>query len=152
MTDCMGRIAENPPFNLPPLTHIMHNSTAQYQILCVSHSSALQAPYILIPGGSSSGGNGQNGVSVPQNADGTSTVTPPASGTVRECIYPQSGISYVSEITLISCQKARCVCTHKLHVKAASLTACWTRQIRARPSQPWVWLFYFIPAPASRDL
>nr|QOL01142.1 putative extracellular protein CSOL_065 [Pseudococcomyxa simplex] len=53
-----------------------------------------EAPYILIPGGSSSGGNGQNGVSVPQNADGTSTVTPPASGTGQSPTATGYGINW----------------------------------------------------------
>ncbi len=40
----------------------------------------MQAPYIVIPGGNATT---PNTVGVPMTADGTSTVTPPASGTVR---------------------------------------------------------------------
>lgn len=55
----------------------------------------LQAPYILIPT-TTNGGNSQTSVSVPQNADGTSTVTPPASGTVRGSFQLDSNEHIVS--------------------------------------------------------
>ncbi len=46
--------------------------------------------------------------------------------------------------------KARCVCRQAACKGCQILTPCWTRQIQARPNQPWAWCSVFIPLPASR--
>ncbi|CAL8467417.1 g6955 [Coccomyxa elongata] len=51
-----------------------------------------QAPYIVIPGGNAT--NNPNTVGVPVNADGTSTVTPPASGTGQAPVVTGNGINW----------------------------------------------------------
>ncbi|EIE24427.1 hypothetical protein COCSUDRAFT_65352 [Coccomyxa subellipsoidea C-169] len=52
-----------------------------------------EAPYILIPT-TTNGGDSQSSISVPQNADGTSTVTPPASGTGQAPVKTGFGINW----------------------------------------------------------
>ena len=51
--------------------------------------------------------------------------------------------------TRFSCQSKQGASADKLQVKAQNPTPCWTRQIQARPNQPWARCSVFIPPPAS---
>ena len=46
--------------------------------------------------------------------------------------------------------KARCVCRQAACKSCQIPTPCWTRQIQARPNQPWARCSVLVPPPASR--